>query len=354
MTNHVERFRANQPKYVSFALKLKTLLEEILQQDCIRYNFVESRAKAIESFAEKIARPDKSYTDPIADLPDLVGVRIVVYYSDDIPKCAALIKNEFDVKEEELCHQPERLSADQFGYLSMHIVACLSSSRSRLTEWRSYQGIQFEVQLRTVLQHSWAAISHALQYKRQGDVPHGLRRKLHRLAGIFELADEQFMEIRDLSNEIKAKTAEALAKDGDNVRVDVASLEALIHNWSYLSDCFSQLEEMGIKPEAGDEAGLGFGEEFDRDYLGDVVEHCDRIGIKTILQLKNALDYDPRTYFKCIVDGDWIMDKRFVLYLLLIGAKPEVFSVEILTQTSHWDSGIAKRVIDGARKARKK
>lgn len=58
--------------------------------------------------------------------------------------------------------------------------------------FRDCDGLKVEEQLRTILMHVLAAISHKLLYKRENDAPNVLKRKLNRLSALIELADEQF------------------------------------------------------------------------------------------------------------------------------------------------------------------
>jgi hypothetical protein len=61
------------------------------------------------------------------------------------------------------------------------------------------RGQQFEVQIRTVLQHAWAEFEHDIRYK--GTIPDAhapdLDRRLTLAAGLLELADREFSTIRD-------------------------------------------------------------------------------------------------------------------------------------------------------------
>ena len=49
-----------------------------------------------------------------------------------------------------------------------------------------------EIQVRTLLQHAWAMISHDRFYKSEFDVPEYFRRELARVAALLESADEEF------------------------------------------------------------------------------------------------------------------------------------------------------------------
>ena len=177
----IETYRKDRPRYVSFTARLDSLLEELLKLKSIRVHMIESRAKSVESLSEKIRRPGKDYSRDITSIPDLAGLRIIVYYQDDVEQVRDVIEQEFNIIERETAHQAEMYSPNQFGYLSIHLIGELKDSRLKLPEWQEYTGLRAEIQIRTVLQHSWAVVSHALQYKRESDVPFKLRRKLFRL-----------------------------------------------------------------------------------------------------------------------------------------------------------------------------
>jgi putative GTP pyrophosphokinase len=196
MRSVVEKYRSLRPLYEGFALKLAPLIRDILEVHNIKYQVVESRAKDIPSFEEKISRPGKSYGDPLKDLTDLCGCRVIVYYQDDVDRVAEAVKAEFLISEENLSRQPQLLAVDRFGYLSAHYIVSIGKMRMDLTEWKPYTGLVAEIQVRTVIQHAWSAVSHALQYKQEAAIPSKLQRRLHRIAGLFELADEEFVGLR--------------------------------------------------------------------------------------------------------------------------------------------------------------
>ena len=92
--------------------------------------------------------------------------------------------------------------------MSVHYIVNLNQKRFDLEEWKQYKELIAEIQVRTILQHSWAAISHELVYKRKEEMPSQLERKLFRLAGLFELADEQFEELKSKDDGIEKEYVE--------------------------------------------------------------------------------------------------------------------------------------------------
>lgn len=332
----VQRYRDALPAYQSFASRLENLIAALLKAEGVRVHFTEARAKTPESFKEKISRPGSSYDDPLNQIPDLVGVRIVLYYQDDVERVGELIKREFEVLEVERSHQIDKYSPDQFGYLSVHHIVRLSVARSGLMEWKSAAGLRAEVQVRTVLQHSWAAISHALQYKREGDVPISLRRKLFRLAGLFELADEEFMELRDARARLAEESREVVRRNDDMTPLDAPIVRELISSSPRFNEITHAMRRMGYEFRTTL-----------KDFLGAVVEECERLGLATIGDLNKLLAKDFGAYLASLAPRGWEVSNEFALLLLLIGAHPAQFSPDYLVSRG-WHPQIAERVTAGA------
>jgi len=312
---------------------------------------IESRTKSVESFAEKISRPGKSYKNPLKELSDLSGIRIIVYYNDEVEKVAKIIEEEFKIIELENSHQAENYSADKFGYLSLHNIIKLKDERLSLPEWKSYKEFISEIQIRTVLQHSWAAVSHALQYKNESDIPKHLRRKLFRLAGLFELADEEFMSVRNKTEMAHINAAKALAHGDDTLPIDKITLSEFLLKWEKLDNIVKLMKKIGYSVEPIED-NIDY---FAYDYLGSIVYHCERIGIKNFGELKKSLDFNPESYLKAIKQEnmEWQVSEGFALLLLLIGSNIDKFSVEDLVAKG-WSETTANRVIKRAQSNAKK
>lgn len=174
-------------KHTHFTNQLYYLIQSLLVASDVKYQIVESRTKDIDSLNDKI---DRKKINDINDVTDLSGIRIIVYYQDDIDKIEKIIDDNFIIDKENSVDKSKLYKSNEFGYLSVHYIVQLNQDRENLTEWKHSKNLKAEIQVRTVLQHSWASISHELSYKKGYEIPKPLERKLYRLAGLFELADE--------------------------------------------------------------------------------------------------------------------------------------------------------------------
>jgi putative GTP pyrophosphokinase len=152
---------------------------------------ITSRAKTLPSFLGKIG--GKPADDPLSEITDLAGVRVVCLYRSDLPKIEQVIQEEFQVKEK--VDKLEEQGADRFGYGAIHFLVSLGKKSSG-ARYDDLKGLLCEIQTRTVAQDAWAIISHHLLYKQESAAPSALQRKLNSLAGLFETADDQFDAIR--------------------------------------------------------------------------------------------------------------------------------------------------------------
>lgn len=235
-----EWFLSNQQNFNKLAEKVDNIIAEILTEKCIEYHQVTYRCKTLESFSKKI---EKSKYVSISEITDIAGIRVITYVEDSIPLICKIIEENFDIDWENSSDKSEQLGVDKVGYKSVHYVAKLPDSRLELTEYKKYSDLKFEIQIRTILQHSWAEIEHDRNYKFGGVLPTNIQRRFKLLAGLLELADNEFntisLEIDKYTEEVKNKT---LAGDLD-IAINSTSLQQFMNQYTELiQDMFSQGE----------------------------------------------------------------------------------------------------------------
>jgi ppGpp synthetase/RelA/SpoT-type nucleotidyltranferase len=197
----------------------------------LKTHSVTMRLKSRASLAMKLARPDRRY-DSLWAVTDLVGLRVIVYFEHDVECVAGIIESKFDVDFARSIDKRRR-DATTFGYRSLHYVCAMQLPGGIFS-----REARCEVQVRTVLEHAWAEIEHDLGYKATTRLPEPVKRRLHRVAGLLELADQEFESIRDDLHEYSRGLPEriASASEVDSVPLDRVSLDALL-------DC-AEVEEL--------------------------------------------------------------------------------------------------------------
>lgn len=187
----------------------------------LKVHSVTLRIKDRESLARKLARPDRSYRQ-LWDVTDLIGLRVITYFEDAIDRVGELIETQLSVDLASSIDKRRR-DAGAFGYRSLHYV-CRMATRA---EARAPHA-RCEVQIRTVLEHAWAEIEHDLGYKAPDAVPMTARHRLQRLAGLLELADQEFVAIRRELADYSAHLPQRIEAEPDAVPLDRLSVVSLL------------------------------------------------------------------------------------------------------------------------------
>lgn len=190
-TESIKRFIDRQPDYEKLCAEVAYILNRELGNAEIEFSTITYRAKTLNSFLEKIQR--KSYRDPVAEITDFAGVRVVCLYIDDLPRLEKVIGEHFEVVEK--IDKLTNRKADQFGYGAIHFIVRLGKNASG-ARYDDLKNLVCEIQTRTVLQDAWAIIDHHLVYKNESNIPTVLRSRLNLLAGNFRSADEKFGDLR--------------------------------------------------------------------------------------------------------------------------------------------------------------
>jgi ppGpp synthetase/RelA/SpoT-type nucleotidyltranferase len=332
-----------RPQYERFTEKIRLLLSDVLAAKKIQYHLLDGRTKQSSSFVEKISRSSKKYSDPLREVTDLSALRIITYYQDDAHVIGQLIEQEFAVAESTT---REGQNPSEFGYQSNHYVVRISSGRAQLPEWHELAGFVAEIQVRTVLQHAWAAISHKLQYKHENDVPAPLKRKLFRLSALFEVADDEFISLRVASGEYTQSVSKQLSVGDKSIAIDYDSLGQFLFDSPVVAELVAEAKDVGF--------GLGdlYDEKTqDRDTLSELVRLCGSAQISSVAELDQILNDSAvwaREYLQALFVANlatkasrWEVDPPFICVLILLSAKHSKFRLGKLIQNG-WNKDIAQ------------
>jgi ppGpp synthetase/RelA/SpoT-type nucleotidyltranferase len=195
-------------------------IDRLLRADrAIKIHSITLRVKERDSLSRKLARPDRTYAR-LAEVTDVVGVRVICYFEDGVEEVAKIVEGALPVDFAHSVDKRRTRDAGGFGYRSLHYVCALGL--------REAPDARFEIQVRTMLDHAWAEIEHDLGYKALEAVPAVVRRRLSRLAGLLEIADQEFVAIRRDLDDYAAALPARIAHDARSVPLDRLSLSELL------------------------------------------------------------------------------------------------------------------------------
>lgn len=198
-----------RPIYEKYC-RLLTGVLELIKKEYRMEGEVSGRTKEIVSFAEKCVRKADKYPDPVYDLTDLCGVRVVAKTQTEVNRFCRMIESLFIIDEANSENKLDLLKEQEFGYLSVHyIVQVPSDLGERFPRIRDLgvpideinqprQGEEeprfrkAEIQVRTLLQHQWADSFHDRIYKNAIQLPKNYKREANQLAAIMESADKAY------------------------------------------------------------------------------------------------------------------------------------------------------------------
>ena len=255
----MQQFQERLPELEALAQQAYDQLQGALREQGIYVTAMEHRVKTERSLAGKLELKGAKYKT-IDDVTDLVGIRVITFYTDEVDKVAAIAKRIFDIDwQESVAKRKHQLNA--FGYNSLHYICRLKSG-----------GLRFELQMRTALQHVWSTIEHDIGYKGDVKLPPEFRRQFSRLAGMLELADDEFSRLRSTITDYRRKI-QGLVKSGrlDDVSLSNESFRSFIdlHPFDRLNNRIAAVIQAEIYPVSM-MPYLPLLESFGLETLGDV------------------------------------------------------------------------------------
>ena len=279
----LQEYRDLVPMFSKMKAVVLEQLSGCLQRGGLIVSGLEARVKQEESLAGKLELKGRKYRT-LSDLTDIVGARIITFYSDEVDKISAIVSDVFEVDWENSVDKRRLLGIDTFGYMSLHYICRIPESLYSDPDYPELNQYRFEVQMRTTLQHVWANMNHDTGYKSGFEVPPEYIRSLSRLAGLLELADDEFSRIRHDLTDYRRKM-EQLVRDGS---FDEVSLNADTFRNYLALDPFHKLNEMiaainqaEVQPISG------------MPYL----EPLRRMGLKTLGDVERMRkEYTPKAY----------------------------------------------------------
>lgn len=162
-------------------------------------NQISGRIKNTDSVYKKIRR--KGYSadkEGVFRCNDLLGVRMVCLFMDDVYEVAACLKEQANiriVKEKDYIRKPK-----SNGYMSLHLILEIMEEEEA-EEMQSRKKV--EVQLRTVAMDFWSVLDHQLVYKKEFPGADSVGKELKAYAATIAELDKKMLDLRKKIDSLK-------------------------------------------------------------------------------------------------------------------------------------------------------
>ena len=281
--------------YESFTIKMHDLVKELLEENDVSVHSVTCRVKERDKLEEKVRKSNGKY-EKLEDITDISGLRIITYFADDVDTVASIIESEFIIDQDNSVDRREIMHSDTFGYLSLHYVTSLNEDREKLTDYKRYRGCKCEIQIRSILQHAWAEIEHDIGYKSELEIPWQIRRRFTRIAGLLEVADSEFIAIRQSLSDYEESISRKIIDRPSEVYIDKPSLILFISNNEIYKEITQEISLKSRTPIIPDD-----GEPFWN--IPQVLQKLSFLNISTISQLEAIIVEKRDALLPYVTDG---------------------------------------------------
>lgn len=190
---------------ITIERELKDQIERKLNKIGMYYHIF-ARVKEAHSLCQKLIRKDEEYREKNKDLQDLIGIRIILYYVDDIPVCRKIIESLFHIREEDSAIDIPKI--DEFKPIRLNLVCDIPNGEEGYIErmpeelWQEYRiDKTFEVQIRTIFSEGWHEVEHDIRYKHNKEWKnpnyYEFNRRLNGINATLEVCDNTIISVLD-------------------------------------------------------------------------------------------------------------------------------------------------------------
>lgn len=204
------RIKSRYESYIPLLLQIRENIHKKIKENIYLSSqpTYKARIKSFSSYYRKLIRQkseEAALSDSLVCLTDMIGIRVICTFLEDISVVLEQLKEIFDIREIE--RKGADLNFKEFGYESIHVLIAIPEDCVPVhidDNLPLPNDLVCEIQIRTILQDAWAEVEHELIYKSEFtpfDMP--LRRKLASMNASLNLADIIFQEIRDYQKKLQ-------------------------------------------------------------------------------------------------------------------------------------------------------
>jgi ppGpp synthetase/RelA/SpoT-type nucleotidyltranferase len=197
-----------------------------IEEDLLRIGLffrVFARVKSRESIAKKLSEKQEEYTAEHRKMQDAFGLRIVVYFNDDIESARLAVNKTYNERSQD--SSIDELLDEKFGPTKYNVIYDLPNELSRVSTIINQSELidnTFEVQYRTILSEGWHEVEHDLRYKCKKEWK-GYTKHSRSLNGIYATLENSDQSMINIINDLayrnyKNKEWNALIRNSLRIR----------------------------------------------------------------------------------------------------------------------------------------
>ena len=295
---YIEKYKEEKDLYEDFAQKVLNVIKAIIENELpeVKIASYSSRAKTIDSLTKKL---QKNKYNADSEITDLAGARIIAYSRKDIAKIEDIVKKNFAIDVSNSINKTSTLGNDKVGYRGCHYVVSYDAARMQMPENKKYKNRKCEVQITSLIAHTWSEITHEKGYKFEGELPAALERRKNLLAGMLELADLEMDEYVQAYDSYVYKIKQEVEQGGLELLINSMSLEKYMR-WKFptmIPQVFRDIDE--------------------------VIKELNLYGLKTIGELNKLVS---RQFEQCVHQMEWRSSDGIIRNILILSNADKYFS----------------------------
>ena len=206
----LKEYLSLQLTYVEFTSYIENKVKNILIENGIKYQSINSRVKSYDSLEKKLTENIiNGVCQNIKKMNDLSGVRVIFYDEDELKKFNSILHDEFEVKS-------YKISKDIMQYDGINITISLKKDLSK------FNGLLCEIQLTTLLSHAMNEFGHNIIYKDIDELQSKDGKEYDKIKNTFENARKDVLKVMT--------SLEFIKKRVDSIKTGAKNIEMLLGN----------------------------------------------------------------------------------------------------------------------------
>jgi len=221
----INKFKELRPLFKKYCDILEKILSNLIKGRSSEY-LIQSRVKKISSFANKLFDPDKKYSNPLQEINDLCGVRIVLPNINEMNAVCEIIKDTFfiedvEVTEDDLKHTESTPFLDHSQTYIIQLIPNLNIyKRLELNIPTEIMEFKAEIQVRTFISQGWAVNQYEIFNQYEFQIPRPYQQELNRVKSLLAIEDNVLNDLMEKMLDYESSYAAYMTPEKIRAEID--------------------------------------------------------------------------------------------------------------------------------------